>query len=579
MRTDVDPECLTLPKARWISRYGLWLLGIMRLAPLAVLTMWALREQTVHLVVAILLAGALEFCVLVAAMRSWRSFFLAGLPIFLLGGLFAAYTLMYGSPPGRSLALIFLTTSPEEVAGFLRVSGATLPVVVSLSVVALYAYIAWKLPRTPRAAKGSGPLARRLLLASLVLAAAYIAQYPADLIDGVSYSPTTGTAMFFAFTIPNARRALYGSDLVKVPYHGHRVGGEEVHVLVLGESARRDSWSAYGYTRVTTPYLDSIKSEAIFLQHATADANLTTWSVPILLTGMTPEEFAQRQPIHGNIFDLAKEAGYRTTWILNQDITISLTVGIDPDQFFYPADFKSNIHDRHTLDEALLPYYQHEIARTGAARFIGIHTMGSHWEYYRRYPASFSRFGSDDGLSLISIFTSGQVVQSKVADTYDNTVLYTDWFLKQVIESARTLAVPVTVTFFPDHGEDLEKLDGRPGHGAPEYTQHAFEIPAFVWVNEAYRNAHPQKVVQLRSNANREIRSHDLFNTLADLMGITWPGAASARSFASDEFTPDSSAKFAAGGVLLTRPSASHNRDQESAGNAHASTEPSRGGS
>jgi glucan phosphoethanolaminetransferase (alkaline phosphatase superfamily) len=346
---------------------------------------------------------------------------------------------------------------------------------------------------------------------------------------------------------------LHGSQVAKVPYHAHREGGEEVHVLVLGESARRESWSVYGYGRPTTPYLDKLKGEAVFLQNAVADANLTSWAVPILLSGVAPETF-MHTPIRGNIVDLAKEAGYSTAWLLNQDITISLEVGIDADRTIYPPDFKANILDRHTLDESLLPAYGRELERTGRARFIGIHMMGSHWEYYRRYPQSFAKFGSGAGLSMISIFTEGEKVESMVTDSYDNTVLYTDWFLQQIIEPVRRLRVPATVTFFPDHGEDLQKLDGESGHGAPKYTRHAFEIPAFVWMNEAYVEAHPEKVAALRANAAKEVRSHDLFGTLAELLGIRWPGQDPTRSFASERFSPDTSAKLIAGGKLITRP-------------------------
>ena len=106
-------------------------------------------------------------------------------------------------------------------------------------------------------------------------------------------------------------------------------------------------------------------------------------------------------PIRGNIVDLAKEAGYSTAWLLNQDITISLEVGIDADRTIYPPDFKANILDRHTLDEALLPAFGRELERAGHARFIGIHMMGSHWEYYRRYPESFAKFGSSNGLNIL----------------------------------------------------------------------------------------------------------------------------------------------------------------------------------
>jgi glucan phosphoethanolaminetransferase (alkaline phosphatase superfamily) len=271
---------------------------------------------------------------------------------------------------------------------------------------------------------------------------------------------------------------------------------------------------------------------------------------------MTPENFAVSR-VTGNVLDLAREAGYTTAWLVNQDIGISTAVGVDPDHLEYPADFNASINGRHTLDEALLPAYRREVGHSGA-RFIGIHMMGSHWEYYRRYPPNFRRFGStgeSDGLSMISVLLEQKKTEAAVVDAYDNTVLYTDWFLKQIIEELRGLKVPATVTFFPDHGEDLQLLDGEAGHGQPAYTQHAFEIPAFVWINAAYRSAHPEIVAALKNNANKEIRSHNVFYTVAELMGIKWPSAMPERSFASNRFLPDASMKLVAGGVFVMPPS------------------------
>jgi glucan phosphoethanolaminetransferase (alkaline phosphatase superfamily) len=536
------------------SHLRLYALGALRIAPLAVMIGWAIPAQPMRLVVSIGVAGVVEACLLAAAFRTWRGFFVAGFPLFLVGCLYASYTLMYGSQPGRSLAYILLTTSSEELAGFLSLPQSRLPLLALVGVGALYLTLSLQLARQWRIESDVKPLALRVLLVSTLLATIYAATYPNDLVDGIAASPTLGTASFFASTVPRANRTLHGTEIVKLPYHARREGGEEVHILVVGESVRRDSWSAYGYPRPTTPYLDSLKGEAFFLQHAVADANLTTWSVPILLTGLTPTEYSAEstQAIHGNLVDLAREAGYDTSWLLNQDITISVAVGMSPDHLVYPPDFTANIRDRHALDEELLPGLGRQLARAGHARFIGIHMIGSHWEYYQRYPPNFQHFGSAGGLNTISIMLLG--TQSRVTDSYDNTILYSDWFLEQVIESARKLSVPATVTFFPDHGEEIYQFDGASGHGAPQYTRHAFEIPAFVWMNTAYRNAHPDKVSALQANLTKEIRTHDVFGTMADLMGITWPGAKPSRSFASAQFIPDINEKFAAGGVLVSPP-------------------------
>ncbi|HEY6926985.1 MAG TPA: phosphoethanolamine transferase [Steroidobacteraceae bacterium] len=537
-------------------RLTLCVLGALRLLPSAVMIDWAIQAQPVRVVMAIAVTAALEVFLLAATFRTWRSFFLSGFPFFLVGCVFASDTLMYGSQPGHTLAFIVLTTSAEEIAGFLSLPQTRLPLFGLITAAALYLLLSLRMTRALRLDADIKPPIVRILLAVTLLATIYSATSPNDLIEGIAASPTAGTAIFLASTLPSADRALRGTNLVKVPYRAHRDGEEEVHILVIGESVRRDSWSVYGYSRHTTPNLDLLKDEIFLLQHAVADANLTTWSVPILLTGMTPREFStgSTNAIHGNLVDLAKEAGYDTSWLSNQDSAISTSVGMDPDRLIYPPGFRASPVGRHGLDEGLLPGLHRELARMGHARFIGVHMIGSHWEYYRRYPPNFQHFGSPEGLNTLSIFAPG-AIQASVTDSYDNTVLYSDWFLGQVIESARQLTVPATVMFFPDHGEDLEQLDGTSGHGAPQYTQHAFEIPAFVWMNAAYRKAHPDKVSALQANVSQEIRTHDVFGTMADLMGISWPGAKAARSFASNHFVADTAEKIAAGGVLLPPPS------------------------
>jgi glucan phosphoethanolaminetransferase (alkaline phosphatase superfamily) len=145
-----------------------------------------------------------------------------------------------------------------------------------------------------------------------------------------------------------------------------------------------------------------------------------------------------------------------------------------------------------------------------------------------------------------------QKADQRVVDAYDNSVAYTDWFLSQVIEQVRKLSVPATVTYFSDHGEDLFSLDGNAGHGTSTYTRHQFDVPAFVWVNSAYRAAHPDKVQAVTENAGKEIRSHNVFYSVADLMGIQWSGASPSESFASSGFVPDSQTPHLAGDALVS---------------------------
>ena len=541
---------------RWIQRicsYASWALYAM---PTVGMVVWASRNRSAHTAVAILLTFVLVACLFAAIARTWRRFFLFQFPLCLLGVVFVTYTLAFSISPGPALAGILAATSSEEVKGFIGMpQGRCL--LLLLAGWSIGYLVAASVPPTRPIFTGTARLGRRIaIFFVLVPAAAYAATNPAELIDGIALEPMVGSIMFLGGEIPEAKAEMRGSAVHKIPYRAQRSGGEEVHILVIGESARRDSWSVYGYGRPTTPYLDSLKNEAIFLQHAVADANLTSWAVPILLTGMAPESYELRK-VRGNIFDLAKEGGYAATMLVNQDVSISTMVGVDADLIESPLDFSHDTNGRLTLDERLLPAFRREIARGGKARFIGVHVMGSHWEYFNRYPPSFQRFGSSKqigNLSLLSILLAGENNTSAILDAYDNSVLYSDWILRQIIESARTLAVPATVTFIADHGEAVAALDGQAGHGQPVYTARAFEVPAFVWANDAYRQLHPDIIAALRANSAKEIRTHDIFYTVADLMGIKWPEAIAARSFASDKFVPDTKTKYIAGGVLVDPP-------------------------
>ena len=544
-----------LHTARRAARAAFYALGVMYAAPVVVMIVWAAKAQALRSIVAIALAALLVACAVSAATRTWRRFFLVQLPLSVLSVAFVIYTVTFNMAPGRTLARILAGASFEEGQGFLQFSQGLWFAVLLVGWSAAYLCFGLTMPSRLIFVGRMLSMSRAIVLVLLPVAA-YAAFDSAQMIDGMALNPIVGSVMFLGGDIPRAKGELGGTRVTKNPYHATRSGGEEVHILVVGESARRDSWSAYGYGRRTTPMLDALKDEIIFLQKATADANLTDWAVPILLTGIPPEGFSMSS-VRGNIFDLAKEAGYRTAWLVNQDIAISGSVGVAPDFLEYPPDLKANINGRHTLDEALLPSYQREIAKAGAPRFIGIHMMGSHWEYFRRYRAEFQQFGSaaDLGnLSMISVLLGSAKAQSAVVDAYDNTVLYTDWFLRQLIETARSLNVPATLTFFPDHGEDLQLLDGATGHGGPGYTRHAFDIPAFVWVNDAYRNLYPDRVAAMQVNAIQEIRSHNVFYTEAELMGIRWPGAADRLSFASRKFVPDRLMKRVAGGVFVVAP-------------------------
>jgi glucan phosphoethanolaminetransferase (alkaline phosphatase superfamily) len=552
-----NPQKLTgsVPQRRARAWISCAVVGALAMLPFLAMLWWSWNTLPARSTSTLALSAACVAGVLALCAGTWRRLFLISFPVWVIGASYAAYTVVVGKPPGHAVALLLSGASWEEIAGLFQLWQQKWLLLPILGLVALYLLLAWRVPLRPIFSRSV--LGKALLVLTVPLAV-LAAQNPAQFATDIAINPVVGGLLFFGRGLPHANDELRGKLVQKIPFHARRSGaGEEVHVLIVGESARRASWSVYGYGRATTPYLNGLlqNGEAIFLRDAMSDANLTTLAVPMMLTGLTPKQMKPGMRLPGNLFDLAREAGYTTTWLVNQDVAVTTMMGIVADHLDYPPDVGEGRFGRHTLDEVLLPAYRRELNRAGAARLIGMHVMGSHWEYYLRYPSGFQRFGSAKRLSMLTSATTDRSMVADLADAYDNSVLYTDWFLQQVIEPTRSLTVPVTVTFVPDHGEACPLLDGGAvGHGSATYVPAEFEIPAFVWVNAAYRAAHPAKVAALEANASKEIRTHDVFYTVADLMGVSWPGASAARSFASPQFVPDASKEHLARGELVTRP-------------------------
>jgi len=512
--------------------------------PYLVMAIWLIAHKGVQFAAGYLIASLLVVGLIAVITRFQRSFFLAHFPVFLLATVLALFALVQGDLPGDPIAYVLATSASDEVASYFSLWQNQRVLLTAL--VFFVVYLAWtgSLPRrTPLV--WAGRRVRWTAIASFGLVAAVGATQPVVLLEGMAASPAAALALFLTGPLAEARETVRGGDLHKIPYAAVHMNGDELHVLIIGESARKDSWSVYGYGRQTTPYLESIRDEVIFFRHALSDANATVYAVPALLTGLDPKNLTL-STVHGNFVDLAKEAGYYTSWLVNNDASISYMLGIDADDAVYPHVVYASMAQSSPPDAVLLPILRRRLAQHHGLQFIGLHTFGSHTRYLHRYPAAFRHFGpSEPSKSLV------RVPDQEVLDTYDDSVMYTDWFLRQVIEAVRGVDVPATITYVADHGEELGLLDGRSGHGFPVYSHGSFSIPAFVWVNAAYRRAHPEKVAALVQNRDRTVRTHDFFYSIADLMGIRWPAFVAQRSFASPDFVPDLKSPFSAGGNLV----------------------------
>jgi lipid A ethanolaminephosphotransferase len=106
--------------------------------------------------------------------------------------------------------------------------------------------------------------------------------------------------------------------------------------------------------------------------------------------------------------------------------------------------------------------------------------MGSHGPaYYLRYPEEFERFSPACKTKELS-----ECSQEELINTYDNSILYTDYFLNQVIDLLENNVdhYEVSMIYIGDHGESLGEngvyLHGLPYMLAPNSQT---SVPMIVW--------------------------------------------------------------------------------------------------
>ena len=124
-------------------------------------------------------------------------------------------------------------------------------------------------------------------------------------------------------------------------------------------------------------------------------------------------------------------------------------------------------------------------ARKGKDILIVLHQMGNHGpEYYRRYPKEFEQFKP--------MCMTGELQdcsQQEIDNSYDNAILYTDYFLSNVIDLLKKYddSHATAMLYVSDHGESLGEhgfyLHAAPYMIAPKEQTH---VPAIVWMGKHF---------------------------------------------------------------------------------------------
>jgi len=285
-------------------------------------------------------------------------------------------------------------------------------------------------------------------------------------------------------------------------------------VLVIGEAARRENFQIYGYERENNPKLSKENNLIPFTEFTTC-ANFTLTSVTQMLSSVGPANYDEAYNELGLIAAF-KESGYKTYWMTNQEYTPGSIYNL----YSKSADVFKNLFTTFgntNNDSVCIPVLDDILNDQNNKKFIIIHTIGSHYRYNHRYPKNFSKYKPDlDG--FVSIANYNEEHKKEYVNSYDNSILFTDYFLTEIISRLKNREEESIMMYLSDHGENL--YDDERGlflHGTSNPSKYELEIPMFLWHSNNFDKTVVNRLHQVK---DEKLSSEIVFHTLSNLGGF-----------------------------------------------------------
>lgn len=293
------------------------------------------------------------------------------------------------------------------------------------------------------------------------------------------------------------------AEEIKLPDGKITDNEKAVVVLVIGESARKANFQLYGYKRANNPLLS--KQQGLKVFQAQSCATFTTAGVKAILEPKNSGDLYE--PLPNYAFRTGADVVWRT-----------INWGEPP---IHIDEYESNIvlskkypNVDKRYDELLFTGLRERIESSKKNKvLIVIHTSTSHGpNYASKYPKKFEVYKP-----VAHNVEEGEKNVAKLVNAYDNTILYTDYLLSNMIDTLRSLKDwKSSMIFISDHGESLGEnnmfMHGMPMKLAPKVQ---YEIPFLVWTSDGFR--------EYKSNLPEVLEQHYIFHSVLNLLSIQSP--------------------------------------------------------
>ncbi|ANN29363.1 TPA: phosphoethanolamine--lipid A transferase [Vibrio vulnificus] len=289
-------------------------------------------------------------------------------------------------------------------------------------------------------------------------------------------------------------------------------------VFILGETARSNNFELNGYPRATNAYTKDL--DVISFSQVSSCGTATAVSVPCMFSAMKHDNYSKRVADNqDNVIDILKRANVDQLWLENDGGDKGVAHNIQ--KTVVDRNAKNAFCDGNTCyDMAMLEDFSQRVDGMQGNRVVFLHGMGSHGPtYFRRYPEQQAAFQPDCPRADIENCSVEQIVNS-----YDNTILYTDYVIAQTIEQLKALQnqFNTALIYVSDHGESLGE-DGLFLHGMPYALapENQTKVPMLFWASNGFAKEKGLDRKCLANEATHGAFSHDnLFHSMLGIMDV-----------------------------------------------------------
>jgi len=265
-------------------------------------------------------------------------------------------------------------------------------------------------------------------------------------------------------------------------------------VLAIGESARQKSFSLYGYDRVdTNPLLKQVPGLRVL--NGVAEIGTTLLALKEIL----------RKGDY-RLTSITAAMGVPTACLVNFTL-------YDNCEAVGETRVSNCGHDGKCYDEDVLPLLDAFLEQPADGQRLAILHLGggSHGPVYqKRFPPEFQVFRPQ----CLDADVGNLCSEEELYNSYDNSILYTDFVLKKLIDRLEESGQPYVFIYVSDHGESLFE-QGRVFHGMPpgiDLPEEQARVPLLVKAS-----------IPIEIEARQAYTQPAIFDTVLELLNIDTP--------------------------------------------------------